>query len=150
MNRVVLPSLGVGWVGSLASWVTAAHPIFSLLATIPPGRLNDVTNAADHITLVQDNFEVLSEELFKVTPTYQNGAHNTLIGPPTSGERVLGELWKDSLGAWWRCTAAGTPGTWQQVLPAALTADPVGRRSIDFISLSRWPGLGMLPRLCSR
>ena len=34
MNRVVLPSLAVGWVGSLASWVTAAHPIFSLLATV--------------------------------------------------------------------------------------------------------------------
>jgi hypothetical protein len=31
------------------------------------------TNAADHITLVADNFEVLSEELLKVTPTYQNG-----------------------------------------------------------------------------
>jgi hypothetical protein len=36
------------------------------MATIPPGRFNDVTNAADHITLVADNFEVLSEELFKV------------------------------------------------------------------------------------
>jgi hypothetical protein len=93
-------------------------------SALQPGRLNDVINAADHITLVADNFEVLSEELFKVTPTYQNGAPNTLIGPPTSGERVLGELWKDSLGAWWRCTAAGTPGTWQQVLPAAVAADP--------------------------
>ena len=94
------------------------------MATIPPGRLNDVTNAADHITLVADNFEVLSEELFKLTPTHQNGAPNTVIGPPTSGERMLGELWKDSLGGWWRCTAAGTPGTWQQVLPAAVTSDP--------------------------
>jgi hypothetical protein len=94
------------------------------MATIPPGRLNDVTNAADHITLVADNFEILSEELFKVTPTYQNGAPNTVIGPPTSGERILGELWKDSLGGWWKCTAAGTPGTWQQVLPAAVVADP--------------------------
>jgi hypothetical protein len=94
------------------------------MATIPPGRLYDVTNAADHITLVADNFEVLSEELFKVTPTYQNGAPNTVIGPPTSGERVLGELWKDSLVGWWCCTAAGTPGTWQQVLPAAVAADP--------------------------
>jgi hypothetical protein len=94
------------------------------MATIPPGRLNDVTNAADHITLVADNFEILSEELFKVTPTYQNGVPNAIIGPPTSGERVLGELWKDRLGAWWRCTAAGTPGAWQQVLPAAVTADP--------------------------
>ena len=94
------------------------------MPTIPPGRLNDVTNAADHITLVADNFEVLSEELFKVTPTFQNGAPNALIGPPNSGERVLGELWKDALGGWWKCTAAGTPGTWQQVLPAAVSADP--------------------------
>jgi hypothetical protein len=47
-----------------------------------------------------------------------------VIGPPTSGERVLGELLKESLGGWWRCTAAGTPGTWQQVLPAAVAADP--------------------------
>ena len=54
----------------------------------------------------------------------QNRTPNTLIGPPKSGERVLGELWQDSLGAWWRCTAAGTPGTWQQVLPAAVAADP--------------------------
>jgi len=94
------------------------------MATISPGRLNDVTNAADHITLVADNFEVLSEELFKVTPTYQNGAPNTVIGPPTTGERVLGELWKDSLGGWWKCTVAGTPGAWQQVLPAPVAADP--------------------------
>jgi len=94
------------------------------MATIPPGRLNDVTNAADHITLVVDNFEVLSEELLKVTPTYQNGVPNTVIGPPTSGERVLGELWKDIVGGWWKCTAAGTPGTWQKMLPAAVAADP--------------------------
>ena len=94
------------------------------MATIPPGRLHDVTNAADHITLVQGNFEVLSDELFKATPTYQNGAPNSVIGPPTPGERVLGELWKDSLGGWWRCAAAGTPGTWQQGLPAAVAADP--------------------------
>ena len=94
------------------------------MATINPGRLHDVTNAADHITLVQDNFEVLSEELFKVTPTYQNGVPNAVIGPPTSGSHVLDELWKDSLGAWWGCTAAGTPGTWQQVLSAAVTVDP--------------------------
>jgi len=47
-----------------------------------------------------------------------------VIGPPTSGERVSGELWKDSLGGWRKCAAAGTPGTWQQVLPAAVAAGP--------------------------
>jgi len=94
------------------------------LRIVPTGRLNDVQSAADFVTLCADSFEVLSEELFKVTPIYQNGAPNTVIGPPTSGEWVLGELWKDSLGAWWRCTAAGTPGTWQQVVPAAVVTDP--------------------------
>ena len=94
------------------------------MSTIAPGRLNDVSNAADFVTLTESNFEILTEELFKVTPTHQNGAPNTVIGSPTSGAHVLDELWKDSLGAWWRCTAAGTPGTWQQVLPAAVAVDP--------------------------
>jgi len=31
------------------------------------------------VTLTQSNFEVLSEEIFKVSPTYQNGAPNTVI-----------------------------------------------------------------------
>ena len=117
------------------------------MATIPPGRLHDVTNAADHITLVADNFEILSEELFKLTPTFQNGAPNAVIGPPTSGERVLGELWKDSLGAWWRCTAAGTPGTWQQVLPAAVAADPASGTVADRLpGAQRGHGHGEAPR----
>jgi hypothetical protein len=38
---------------------------------------------------------------------------------------VLNELWKDALGGVFVCTVAGTPGTWKQVLPAAVTADPV-------------------------
>ena len=33
MNRVVA-SLVVGWVGSFASWLTAAHPILSIAATV--------------------------------------------------------------------------------------------------------------------
>ncbi|MCL4181165.1 MAG: hypothetical protein KJ072_25900 [Verrucomicrobia bacterium] len=28
------------------------------------------------------------------------------------------------LGGGFKCTVAGTPGTWRQVLPAAVTADP--------------------------
>ena len=94
------------------------------MSTIAPGRLDDVSNAADFVTLTESNFEILSEELFKLTPTHQSGAPNTVIGPPTTGIHLLDELWKDTLGAWWRCTVAGTPGTWQQVLPAAVAADP--------------------------
>jgi hypothetical protein len=48
------------------------------MSTIAPGRLNDVQSAADFVTLCADNFEIISEELFKATPTYQNGAPNTV------------------------------------------------------------------------
>jgi len=34
------------------------------------------------------------------------------------------EFWRDGLGGEWRCTGAGTPGTWIQIRPAAVTADP--------------------------
>ncbi len=33
-------------------------------------------------------------------------------GPPTTGARLLGDLYLDADGDWWRCTVAGTPGTW--------------------------------------
>lgn len=47
-----------------------------------------------------------------------------MIGPPASGAHVLTEFWRDALGGEWVCTVAGTPGTWRQVKPAAVTADP--------------------------
>ena len=56
--------------------------------------------------------------------TYQNGSPTTIIGPPTSGARVLNEFWRDAQGGEWRCTGVGTPGTWLQIRPAAVTADP--------------------------
>jgi hypothetical protein len=37
---------------------------------------------------------------------------------------VLSEFWRDALGGEWVCTGAGTPGTWRQVKPAAVTGDP--------------------------
>ena len=55
---------------------------------------------------------------------YQNGSPTTIIGPPTSGDRVLKEFWRDALGGEWVCTAAGTPGTWLQLRPAAVVTDP--------------------------
>jgi hypothetical protein len=94
------------------------------MATIAPGRLHDVSNAADFVALTETNFEILTAEVFKQEPTYVSGVPTTTIGPPTTGDRILNELWKDALGGWWRCTAPGTPGTWRQVLPAAVTVDP--------------------------
>jgi hypothetical protein len=94
------------------------------MGTIAPGRLHDVSNAADFVALTGTNFEILTAEVFKHEPTYVSGVPTTTIGLPTTGSHVLNELWKDALGGWWRCTVAGTPGTWRQILPAAVTADP--------------------------
>ena len=94
------------------------------MGTIAPGRLHDVSNAADFVALTEANFEILTAEVFKQEATYVNGVPTTTIGPPSTGSHVLNELWKDALGGWWKCTAAGSPGTWKQILPAAVTADP--------------------------
>lgn len=58
--------------------------------------------------------EFLAEEIAKRVVTYQNGSPSTIIGPPTSGARVLNEFWRDALDGEWRWTVAGTPGTWLQ------------------------------------
>ena len=94
------------------------------MSTIAPSRLNDVSNAALFRELTADNFTLLAEDIAKRVATYQNGSPTTVIGPPTSGARVLNEFWRDALGGEWRCTGAGTPGTWLQIRPAAVTADP--------------------------
>jgi hypothetical protein len=63
-------------------------------------------------------------EVFKQEPTYVSGVPTATVGPPTTGSHVLNEIWKDAFEGVWKCTMAGTPGTWKQMLPAAVTADP--------------------------
>jgi hypothetical protein len=94
------------------------------MSTIAPSRLNDVSVAETFLALTQSNFTILAGEIATRTPTYQNGSPTTIIGPPASGSRVLDEFWRDALGGEWVCTAGGTPGTWKQWRPAAVTADP--------------------------
>lgn len=94
--------------------------------TLTPSRLKDTADAANFVDLASDNFTILAEEIAKRVPTYQSGVPNTVIGPPTTGARVENEFWRDSLGAEYRCTAAGTPGTWRQLVAATVTSDPVG------------------------
>lgn len=84
-----------------------------------------MSNAADFVALTETNFEILIAEVFKHEPTYVSGVPTTTVGPPTTGSHLLNELWKDALGAVFKCTVAGTPGTWKQIRPAAVTADPV-------------------------
>ncbi len=94
------------------------------MSTLSPSRLFDVSGAESFLALTQSNFTLLAEEIAKRVATYQNGSPTTIIGPPTSGARVLNEFWRDALGGEFRCTQAGTPGTWMQIRPAAVTADP--------------------------
>jgi hypothetical protein len=94
------------------------------MATIAPGRLHDVSNAADFVALTETNFEILTAEVFKQEATYISGVPTTTVGPPTTGSHVLNEIWKDALGGVFKCTVAGAPGTWKQILLAAVTADP--------------------------
>jgi len=94
------------------------------MSTIAPSRLNDVSVAETFLALTQSNFTILAGEIATRTPTYQNGSPTTIIGPPTSGTRILAEFWRDALGGEFRCTSAGMPGTWIQIRPAAVTADP--------------------------
>jgi hypothetical protein len=43
---------------------------------------------------------------------------------PTATTHATGELYRDQNGGLWRCTTGVTPGTWLQILPALLAADP--------------------------
>lgn len=55
------------------------------MATITPGRLHDVSNAADFVALTETNIEILTSEVFKDEPTYVGGVPMTTIGPPRPG-----------------------------------------------------------------
>ena len=62
-------------------------------------------------TTYADNLDVyaLKASTIKKTPLATRGA-------PTAGTWAVGDEICDSLGAIWECTAAGTPGTWAQIM----------------------------------
>jgi hypothetical protein len=92
--------------------------------TIAPGRLFNISDAANFVALSQQKWVIASEEIFRRVPTYHNGNPNTLNGPPTSRAWNVGDYWRDQHGAEFVCTMAGTPRTWRQTAPATGTADP--------------------------
>ena len=75
------------------------------MGTIAPGRLHDVSNAADSVALTETNFEILTSEVFKQEPTYVSGVPTATDGPPTTGSHLLDEIWRDALGGVFKCTA---------------------------------------------
>lgn len=86
-------------------------------------HLLSLNTAADRASITQTNFERLDAgRPFALNPTKVDGVATTIVGPPDSGEHYVGELWTDALCAEWRCTVAGTPGTWVQISPAFVDA----------------------------
>jgi hypothetical protein len=71
------------------------------------------------------SFEALGGETANQEPTCLNGVPTPVIGPTTTGDHVFSEFWRDALSGEWVCSVAGTPGTWKQIRPAAVTVDPV-------------------------
>lgn len=57
------------------------------------------------------------------------------VGPPTTGTWRLGTLAMDAVGALWRCSAPGNPGSWEQVGGG-------GPAVVGFVAgdLKPWPG----------
>lgn len=88
-------------------------------------NLLSVLNAADRIGLIEENFQRLDGSLaFMALPTKVAGVATTIKGAPTAGTFVTGFVWVDALLARFRCTAGGTPGSWQQEQPAYVAALP--------------------------
>jgi hypothetical protein len=50
---------------------------------------------------------------------------NSTAGAPTSGAHGLGEIYCDSKGTFYKCTIAGTPGTWVPMNNPVTIATPV-------------------------
>jgi hypothetical protein len=90
-------------------------------------NLLTLLNAADRAAISETNFQSLDGSLaFMLQPSLTlDGDATTALGPPTEGTFAQFLLWVDALGAIWRCTVAGTPGTWVQV-QAAVVADTDG------------------------
>lgn len=94
--------------------------------------LRDIEGAANPAPIAQDNFEEIDLRLFSHKISAPGGTITTLIGPPEAGDLLgadtawaVGDLWRDALRGLWRCTVAGDPGTWVQIQPAIVAADPV-------------------------
>ena len=94
--------------------------------SINNSRLMNVSGATDPETVLQANMETLDDDLYHLRPSYQAGVPTTIKGPPTGGTFVINSLWRDALGALFACTVAGTPGTWVQIQPAVVSANPTG------------------------
>lgn len=108
------------------------------------------TNAADRAAVNETNAGKLDRSLaFCEVPSIDpaTGVATVNPGAPAAGAHVVGELWMDVNLAKFRCTVAGSPGTWIQVAPAVVGADPAGvaagyviARTANYLKMYRWDG----------
>ena len=106
-------------------------------------NLLHVNMSSDRVAITQTNMERLdASEAFEQHPT--GGTEN--FGPPTTGDWKVGQKYLDVNLATFRCTVAGTPGTWIQIAPAVVSANPVVTgfdgyviaRTAEWLKLYRW------------
>src|SRR5689334_2913218 len=76
--------------------------------------LLSLINAGDKGAVAETNFQRLDESLaFGLFPSLDlDGVPTALNGPPVAGAFVVGQFWVDAALSIWRCTVAGSPGTW--------------------------------------
>lgn len=92
-------------------------------------HLPNIQNTNNPNAIAQTALQLLDTSLaFELTPSVDTtGVSTVLLGPPTNGTAnagtfTVGWLWVDALGAIYKCTVAGTSGTWIQIRPAPLLA----------------------------
>lgn len=114
----------------------------AIVATLTP--LADPTGTG---TATWPSFSATGKTGAQVTPLILAGS--TTSGPPTTGAHLKGEIVADDDNNLWRCTVAGTPGTWAQIsgsgrelaytqltsAPTAITAVGVGAK-VDVAGLT--------------
>lgn len=89
-------------------------------------QLATVVGVANPETTVEANLTIVDEAIAQRVATRVSGTVTTTVGPPTAGTWVLKDFWRDANGAEYRCTVAGTSGTWLQITEPVLTATPGG------------------------
>jgi len=91
---------------------------------LPNGPLSNVSGVGDPVSVLQTDLQIINRDLYNFTGHYQSGSETTLIGPPTAGTFLEDARWVDAWMAHWRCTVAGSPGTWRQETAAIRAGEP--------------------------
>jgi hypothetical protein len=79
--------------------------------------LQSILRATNPRSIQDFNFAAAEARVWYATPN--QGATS---GPPTAGTWALDELYWDSDRKVWRCSVAGTPGTWVPYIPGSVTS----------------------------